>query len=100
MSDDRPKSAVELAMERLRQKDADSGVAEKTPTEQQKADLAEARSLHASKIAEAQILHRSKLMRMADPEARSQVEAEYHRDLQRLNDDLDRKIRSIRARSD
>ena len=100
MSDDRPKSAVELAMERLRQKDADSGVADTPPTEQQKADIAEARSFHASKIAEAQILHRSKLMAIADPGERGQAEAEYHRDLQRLNDDLERKIRNIRARSD
>ena len=94
---DAPKTAVELAMERLRQKDADSGLIGRSPTEQQKAAIAEARSFHASKIAEAQILHRSKLASLFDPTERSQAEDDYRRDLQRLNDDLERKIAKIRA---
>lgn len=99
-SDDKPKSAVELAMERLRQKDADSGVVDKPRSERQKADIADARSLHASKVAELEILYRSKRARMADPTERGQAEDEYRRDLQRLNDDTERKILKIRERKE
>jgi hypothetical protein len=98
MNSDRPKSAVELAMERLRQKDTDSGVVETPPSDQQKADLAEARSVHASKTAEVEILHRSKMAGIFDPAEREQADIDYRRDLQRLNDDLERKISRIRER--
>ena len=60
-TDDKPKSAVELAMERMRKKDADSGVAEPATTDEQKPQIAEARNVHASKVAELEILHRSKV---------------------------------------
>jgi hypothetical protein len=97
MSDDRPKSAVELAMERLRQKDADSGVVERPPTEEQKAAIADARSLHASKLAELEILHRSTMAGVFDPAARVQAEADYRREIGRINEDLERKIGKIRG---
>ena len=101
MSDDeRPKSAVELAMERMRRKDADSGVTEHATTDEQKALIAEARSLHASKIAEAEILHRAKVGTLADPQERAQIEELYRRDLARLHDDLERKIAKVRSRRD
>jgi hypothetical protein len=98
-SDDKPKSSLELALERLRQRDADSGVADKPPTDKQKTDIAEARSFHASKVAEAQILHRSKMAGIFDPAERAQADDDHRRDLRRLNDDLERKIRQIRERS-
>ncbi len=98
-ADDKPKSAVELAMERMRQRDADSGVDTPT-TDKQKADIAEARSFHASKTAEAEILHRSKMAGIFDPDERTKVQDDYRRGLQRLNEDLERKIRKIRERSD
>jgi hypothetical protein len=101
MSDDeRPRSAVELAMERMRKKDADSGVAEHATSNEQKALIAEARSLHASKIAEAEILHRAKLASVADPQERAQIEELYRRDVARLHDDLERKIAKVRSRRD
>ena len=95
-NDDKPKSAIEIAMERLRQQDADSGVVGRPPTEAQKAAIAEARSLHASKVAELEILHRSKMTRLIDPGDRTQAEDAYRHDLQRLNDDCERKVRKIR----
>ena len=79
--DDKPKSAVELAMERMRRKDADSGVVERPTTDEQKAAIAEARSLHASKVAELEILHRSKMAGLFDPADRVQAEEAYRRDL-------------------
>ena len=95
-TEDKPKSAVELAMERMRRRDADSGVAERPPTDEQKAAIAEARSLHASKVAELEILHRSKMAGLLDPADRGQAEEGYRRDLTRLHDDLERKIGKIR----
>lgn len=100
MTDDRPKTAVELAMERMRRKDADSGTAERPPTDEQKAAIAEARNLHASRVAELEILHRSKIAGVYDPAERAQAEEGYRRDLSRLHDDLERKIGKIRAQGD
>lgn len=98
--DDKPKSAVELAMERMRQRDTDGGVVDRPRTDAQKAAIAEARSLHASKVAEAEILHRSKIMSVFDPEERTKIDAEYRHDLQRLNDDLEKKVGKIRSQGD
>jgi hypothetical protein len=98
--DDTPKSAVELAMERLRKKDTDSGVVERATTDAQKAGIAEARSLHASKVAELEILHRSKAAGLFDPADRIHAEDAYRRDLTRLHDDLERKIEKIRRSGD
>jgi hypothetical protein len=100
MSNDNPKSAVELAMERMRKQDADSGIAEAPPTDAQKTAIAEARSLHASKVAELEILQRSKMLALYDPAERAQAEEAYRRDLTRLHDDLERKIGKIRSNRD
>lgn len=99
-TDDKPKSAVELAMERMRKKDADSGITEPATTEEQKAQIAEARNLHASKVAELEILHRSKVAGLFDPAERNQADDAYRRDLTRLHDDLERKIVKLRSRGD
>ena len=98
--DDKPKSAVELAMERLRKKDADSGISERGTTDAQKAEIADARSFHASKVAELEILHKSKVAGVFDPAERAQAEEAYRRDLTRLHDDLERKIAKIRNGGD
>ena len=98
--DDTPKSAVELAMERLRQRDADSGVVETQVTAEQKAAIAEARSLHASKVAELEILHRAKMGAVFDAAERGQAEDDYRRQMQRLHDDLERKVGKIRTKGD
>ena len=87
-------------MERLRKKDADSGVAERPTTDEQKALIAEARNLHASKVAELEILQRSKIAGRLDPADRDQVEDSYRRDLARLHDDLERKIAKVRRAGD
>ena len=97
MSEDAPKSAYELAMERLRRKDAEQGVEERAITEAQKAQIAEARRVHAAKVAEAEILYKSSLMGTFEPEARMKLETEHRRDLQRLHDDLERKLAKIRG---
>jgi hypothetical protein len=96
MSDEAPKSALELAMERLKKQDADAGVVEHKLTDAQKAAIAEARSVHESRVAELQILHRSKQLTAVDPQEIERIEQEYRRDLDRLASDRDSKIKKIR----
>jgi len=98
-SDQAPKSALEIAMARLRQKDADAGIVETPLTDAQRDAIAEARRVCESKIAEAQILHASKTAGVFDPAARMAADEELRRDLQRIRDDADRKVARIRASS-
>jgi hypothetical protein len=56
--EDGPKSAIELAMERLRKEDAEAEVTTRKLTDEEKAAIAEVRSLYDSRIAEQEILHR------------------------------------------
>jgi hypothetical protein len=93
---DGPKSAYELAMERLRKKDAEAGIVEQKLTDEQKAAIAEARSVYEARVAERQILHRDKRLTTFDPAAIEKMEEEYRRDMERFAADRDAKIRRIR----
>ncbi len=93
---DGPKSAYELAMERLRQRDAEQGIVEQKLTDEQKAAIAEARSVYEARVAERQILHREKVLATFDPAEREVLEEQYRRDLDRFATDRDVKIRAIR----
>ena len=93
---DGPKSAYELAMERLRKKDAEAGIVEHKLTEEQKAAIGEARSVYEARVAERQILHREKVLMTFDPAERDVLEEQYRRDLDRFANDRDAKIRAIR----
>lgn len=96
MEDEAPKSAYELAMARLRKKDADAGI-ENTPlTDTQKAEIAEARNFYDSKLAEREVLHQSTVRRTPDPEALKVIEEDYRRDRERLIADRDAKVERIR----
>jgi hypothetical protein len=97
MSDDAPKSALELAMERLRQKDAADGVAEVTLTAEQREAIAEIRRVYAARIAQEDILHKSKLATTWEPEERMKLEEGHRREMQRLNEERDRKIEQARG---
>jgi hypothetical protein len=97
MPDEAPKSAYELAMERLRRQDAEQGIEERAVTDEQKAEIAEVRRVYAARVAEAEILYKSTMMTLPDPEARLKLEAEHRRDLQRLHDDRERKLAKIRG---
>jgi hypothetical protein len=98
MQDDEPKSAYELAMERLRKKDADEGIDEQPLTAEQRDAIAEARKVCKAKLAELEILFKSKIAGIEDPQAREVFEEQYRRDVQRSADERDRKIAKIRAR--
>jgi len=97
MPDDRPRSAIEIAMERLRQKDAAAGVVQPTLTDEQKAAIAEVRSVYEAKLAHAEVMHQSTMSRVADPEARANFEAQYRRDRERFIGERDTKIDRIRT---
>ena len=94
--DDAPKSAYELAMERLRKQDAESGAASRPLTDEQRAAIAEVRNFYEAKAAEVEVLHQSALRRAADPDARALLEEHYRRDRERLNSERDSKIAKIR----
>lgn len=98
MGDDTaPKSAYELAMERLRKKDADAGITRQPVTEAQKAAVAEIRSFYESKLAELEVLHQGQLRRLFDPEQRATLEEQYRRDRHRLVSERDAKIEKARS---
>jgi hypothetical protein len=93
---DEPKSAYELAMERLRKKDRDEGVEQHAPTAAQREAIAEARRVAEARLAEREILHSSKMRGVLDPEAREALEQEYRRDREHIISDRDRKIEDAR----
>jgi hypothetical protein len=97
---EKPRSAVEIALDRMKQRDAASGATDPALSDEQKAAIGEARSVRAAKAAELEILHRSKMAVAFDPADRQRLEGEYHNDLRRLNDECDRKVRNIRADRD
>src|SRR5687768_10166450 len=91
-----PKSALELVMERLRKKDAESGVEETKLTDQQRAEIAEARSIYEARVAERRIMHQSQIASVFDPAELQQRHDELRRDLAQFESDRDAKIRRIR----
>ena len=94
--DDAPKSALELAMARLKKQDAEQGVSERFLTEDQKQEIAEVRKTYGAKLAQEEILFKSKTRVYIEPDARREIEEHYRRDVERLNHERDRKIEKIR----
>jgi hypothetical protein len=96
MTDGKPRSAYDLAMERLRQKDAEAGIERLPVTDAQKAAIAEIRNYYESKLAELEILHHGKLRALVDHAERAAREEEYRRDRDRLASERDGKIERAR----
>lgn len=99
MSDDSPRSAYEIAMERLRQKDVQDGVDRQPRTDEQKAAIADIRSLYDAKIAQAEVMHRSAVVGILDEDARIRADEEYQRDRARLQAERDARIEKVRGDS-
>jgi len=76
MSDNAPKSAYEIALEKLRQRDREHGEsAPATLTDQQKKAIAELRKLSEAKLAEREIMHRSERAKLlSQPEGAEKLE--------------------------
>jgi hypothetical protein len=96
MAGDGPKSAYELAMERLRAKDREAGVTERPLTDEQRAKIAEIRSFYDAKLAEREILHRDSLRRAQSHDDIARLNDELAQDRDRLTRERDRKIAEIR----
>ena len=97
MTDDgAPKSAYELAIERLRKKDEEAGLTRQPVTDAQKAAVAEIRNFYEAKLAELDVMHQSKLRASVDPEARATFEQEFRRERERLTSERDMKIEKAR----
>lgn len=94
---DQPRSRLEIVMERLRKKDAEAGVEETALSDEQRAEIAEARSIYEAKVAERRIMHQSALATVFDPAEREQLDELFRRDLERFETDRDVRIRRIRA---
>jgi hypothetical protein len=98
LSEDEPKTAYELILERLKQKDKAEGVAERPLTDRQKSEIAEVRKVYDARLAEREILHQADRRKAADPEALEHLEEDYRRDRERIAAERDRKIEGIRER--
>ncbi len=94
---DAPKSALELVMERLKRKDAEAGVTEKPLTDEQRARIAEARSIYEARVAERRIMHQSQIAGLFDPAELEARNDELRRDLGQFESDRDAKIRRVKG---
>src|SRR6267378_2844203 len=97
MSDDAPKSAFELAMQRLREKDKEANVEARPLTDAQKAAIAEARQVYKAKTAEREILHKAALRNAKTHEDIDSLNENLRRDMERLGSERDRKIADIKG---
>lgn len=95
-----PKSSFELAMERLRKKDADEGVTSVPLTDDQKRAIAELKTIYGAKIAEQDILQQSAMKDFAgaDPAEREEIERRFRRERERLASERDAKADAIRGK--
>ena len=96
MADGAPKSAYELAMEKLKRQDKAAGVEAVELTPAQIEAIAEARKTYEARVAECRILHQSALAGATDVQALQEIEANYRRDLARFAGDRDKRIERIR----
>lgn len=90
------KSSFELAMERLKKKDADEGITARVVTDAERAAIAEVRNFYEAKIAERQVLHQSRVQNIPDPSVKEALDAEWRADRERLTAERDRKIERLR----
>ena len=98
MAEDRPlKSALDLAMERLRKRDEETGVQQRALSDADRAAIAEIRTYYQAKIAEEEVLHQSRRMEARDPLELDAMDAEFRRERERLVEERDAKIEKIRS---
>jgi hypothetical protein len=96
MPDDAPKTAYELAMERLRQKERQAGAEERPLSDEDRAAIAEVRRIYEAKLAEREILHQHSVPQARSPEDVARLAEELARDRERFTAERDRKIAEIR----
>jgi hypothetical protein len=90
------KSSYELALERLKKKDADAGLVEHPLTDAQRAALAEVRNVYEAKLAQQDVLRHSGMNKTFDPAELAVIDEEYRRERERLIAERDAKLEKIR----
>ena len=100
-TDDVPRSAYEIAMEKLRRQDRDRGETAAVPlSDDQKLRIADIRRKHEARLAEREILFQSEratAMASEEAEALAKVEQEYSKDRQRIEAQRERDIAAVRG---
>lgn len=96
MTDEAPKSAYELAMARLKQKDADTGTVDTPLTEAQRAAIADVRQVYAARRAQAEIMLTAARATAHDVETLGRLNEEFRRDTDRMARELEEKVAAIR----
>lgn len=97
--DEEPKSAYEIAMERLRRRDREEGHEAPAPlTGEQRERIAGIRREAEAKIAQLEIMHRSHLGKAGgDPEAIERVEESYRLDRRKIDEEREGRIERVRS---
>ena len=93
MNDDEPKSAIEIAMAKLR---ASDDFKETRLSDDQKKEIAEIRTRCRAKIAELEIHHESKLRLAASLDEQEQLQKELNSEKDRLNQEMEKKVQKVR----
>ena len=85
-------------MERLRKKDAEEGVTQQVMTDEQKAALAEVRSIYEAKLAEQEILQQAAMNSRlaADPAELEEIARRFRSEREHLASQRDAKLEKIR----
>ena len=94
--DDAPKSAFELAMEKLEARD---DFKEVKLTNEQKVEIADIRSRYRAQIAELEIQHESTLPAAASFEEAEILRAELKKEKERLEEEMEKRVSDVRAQS-
>lgn len=84
-------------MERLRKKDAEAGIEQKSLSDAQKSAIAEIRNFYEAKLAEVELLYQGRMRITFDPAEREARQQEYRRDRERLTSERDAKMEKARG---
>jgi hypothetical protein len=93
VSEDEPKSAVEIAMEKLR---ARGDFSQKPLTDEQKAEIAEIRTRYKARIAELEIKQQDKMNKASSYEEIESFKEELVKERIRLNEKMEVEVRKVR----
>jgi hypothetical protein len=93
---DAPKSAIDIVMERLRLKDAESGTQPQSLTDAQRSAIAAVRTIYEAQSAERRIMHQSSVAGVFEPKELEEHEIHLRRDLDRFERERDEKIKRIK----
>jgi hypothetical protein len=96
MSEEAPKSSYELAMARLKKKDADDGTVDTPLSDAQRAAIADIRQVYAARRAQAEIMLTAARATAHDVETLTRLNEEFRRDTDRMARELEEKIAAIR----